>query len=122
MKTSLLLTFVMMMLGVTLRLVLAGADHGYTYVQPLGEQLDEIQRDTLPRKHRVRPRGYPEFSYQNCGDPDEVDYAAALATYHANRPQLRRIYNHQEVQVDSSFFEPSLQRIKELKRILLDQQ
>ncbi|XP_017131112.1 uncharacterized protein LOC108148577 isoform X1 [Drosophila elegans] len=122
MKTSLLLTFLMVMLGVTLSLVLTGADDGYAYGIPSGEQLQEIQAVSRPRKHRLKPRVYPDHPSQGCGNVEETDHAAALATYHANRPQPRRIYSHQEIQVDSSFFEPSSERIEELKRILLDQQ
>ncbi|XP_037730670.1 uncharacterized protein LOC119560971 [Drosophila subpulchrella] len=112
----------MMMLGVTLGLVLANADDGYVYGQPSGEQLQEIQEVSRPRKHRLKPRVYPEYPSQGCGNLEEADHAAAVITYHANRPQPRRIYNHQEVQVDSSFFEPSPERIEELKRILLEQE
>ncbi|KAH8346623.1 hypothetical protein KR084_007126 [Drosophila pseudotakahashii] len=111
-----------MMLGVTLGFVLADADDGYLYGEPTGEQLQEIQVVNRPRKHRLKPRVYPEHPSQGCGNAEESDHAAALTTYHANRPQPRRIYNHQEVEVDSSFFEPSPERIEELKRILLDQQ
>jgi len=112
----------MMMLEVTLGLVLANADDGYLYGQPSGEQLQEIQEVSPPRKHRLKPRVYPEHPSQGCGNLEEADHAAAVITYHANRPQPRRIYKHQEVQVDSSFFEPSPERIEELKRILLDQE
>ncbi|XP_017082613.2 LOW QUALITY PROTEIN: uncharacterized protein LOC108115598 [Drosophila eugracilis] len=123
MKTTLLLTFVMMTLGVTLSLVLAGADDdGYLYGQPSGEQLQEIQAVSLPRKQRLKPRVYPQHPSQGCGNVDEADHVAALTTYQANRPQPRRIYKHQEIEVESSFFEPSQERIEELKRILLDQE
>ncbi|XP_033166664.1 uncharacterized protein LOC117145208 [Drosophila mauritiana] len=122
MKTTSVLTFVVMMLGVALSLVWAGADDGYLYDQPSGEQLQELQVITPPRKPRLKPRVYPGHPSQACGNVEAADHAAALTTYHANRPQPRRIYKHQEVQVDSSFFEPSPDRIEELKRILLDQQ
>jgi len=111
-----------MMLEVTLGLVLANADDGYLYDQPSGEQLQEIKEVNPPRKHRFKPRVYPEHPSQGCGNLEEADHAAAVITYHANRPQRRRIYKHQEVQVDSSFFEPSPERTEKLKRILLDQE
>ncbi|XP_017058191.1 uncharacterized protein LOC108099309 [Drosophila ficusphila] len=121
MKTSLLLAFLMTMLGVTLGLVLANSDDGYQYGQPSGEQLQEIQAVSLPRKRHPKPRVYPEDPSQGCGTAEQVDHGAALATYHSNRPQPRRLYKHQELEVDNSFFEPSSERIHELKRILLDQ-
>lgn len=78
--------------------------------------------DLSPRKLRLKPRVYPGHPSQACGNVEATDHAAALTTYHANRPQPRRIYNHQEIEVDSSFFEPTPDRIEELKRILLVQQ
>ncbi|XP_032578288.1 uncharacterized protein LOC6607396 [Drosophila sechellia] len=122
MKTTSVLTFVVMMLGVALSLVWAGVDDGYLYDQPSGEQLQELQVITPPRKLRLKPRVYPGHPSHACGNVEAADHAAALTTYHANRPQPRRIYKHQEIQVDSKFFEPTPDRIQELKRILLDQQ
>lgn len=110
------------MIGVALSLVWASPDDGYLYDQPSGEQLQELQVINPPRKLRLKPRVYPGHPSQACGNVEATDHAAALTTYHANRPQPRRIYNHQEIEVDSSFFEPTPDRIEELKRILLVQQ
>ncbi|XP_026831493.1 uncharacterized protein LOC6555264 [Drosophila erecta] len=104
-----------MMIAVALSSAWACADEGYLYDQPSAEQLQEIQLIAPPGKQRSKPPVYPVHPFQACGN-------AARTTYHANRPQPRRTYKHQEVQVDSSFFEPSPDRIEELKRILLDRQ
>lgn len=107
---------------VTLNLVLAEGDDGYLYGKPSGERLQELSAVNHPRKHRLKLRAYPQPLSQACGDEDAESHAAAVATYHASRPQPRRIYNHEEVVVDSSFFEPSEERIEELRRFALDQQ
>ncbi|KAH8288814.1 hypothetical protein KR054_010231, partial [Drosophila jambulina] len=106
----------------TLNLVLAEGDDGYLYGGPSGEQLQEISAVNRPRKYRLNPRAYPQPLSQACGDEDAESHAAAVATYHASRPHPRRISHHKEVVVDPTFFEPSEERIEELRRFALDQQ
>ncbi|KPU79812.1 uncharacterized protein Dana_GF27655 [Drosophila ananassae] len=119
MKTS----WLPIILILALTAVLAEGDDGYLYGKPTGELLSE----SLPavprvRKHRLKPRVYPASLSQNCGSDDPEAHAAAVAAYHAARPPPRRSYNHQELVVDSSFFEPSQEAIDELRRVLLDQE
>ncbi|KAH8335640.1 hypothetical protein KR074_007401, partial [Drosophila pseudoananassae] len=103
--------------------VYAEGDDGYLYGKPTGDQLSETL-PAVPRvtKNRLKPRIYPAPLSQNCGSNDPEAHSAAVAAYHASRPPPRRSYNHQELVVDSSFFEPSQEAIDELRRVLLDQE
>ncbi|KAH8284347.1 hypothetical protein KR018_004046, partial [Drosophila ironensis] len=103
--------------------VAKGEEEGYLYGKPLGEQfLESRPVESIRVRKSLKPRVYPAPLSQNCGNQDAASHAAAVAEYHAARPPPRRIHNHKELIVDSSFFEPSQEAIDELKRVLLDQE
>ncbi|XP_017140411.1 uncharacterized protein LOC108154605 [Drosophila miranda] len=132
MKTSLLLTLLMVALGVMLAHSAINPEAGYPYEAP-DEELQQLTEEPRPRAQRLKVRAggvvpaqrRQPFARRNCrnkgkGSPEAE--AAARARYHAARPPPRRLSRHKEVQVDSEFFEPSPERVEELRRILLDQQ
>ncbi|SPP81340.1 uncharacterized protein LOC117583319 [Drosophila guanche] len=133
MKTSLLSTLLMVVLGVMLAHAAINPQSGYPDERP-GEELQQLTEEPHPREQRLKERAGGVVvkpaqrrqlsSRRKCNNKDgnPKAEAAALARYHAARPPLRRLSRHKEVQVDSEFFEPSPERVEELKRILLDQQ
>ncbi|XP_022215186.2 uncharacterized protein LOC111069426 [Drosophila obscura] len=138
MKMSLLPTLLMVVLGVMWAHAAINPEAGYPYERP-SEELQLLTEEPHPREQRLKVRAggvvvmpgqrrqlsARHKCHNNKDGSAEVEAqaeAAALARYHAARPPPRRLSRHKEVQVDSEFFEPSPERVEELKRILLDQQ
>ncbi|EDW84692.1 uncharacterized protein Dwil_GK18980 [Drosophila willistoni] len=94
---------------------LAALDTGYAYENPVGDQLIEptVHQVHRPLKHRLKP----SINYCN----NELGSGETTERYRAAHPPPRRFIHHREVVVNRDFFEPSAERVEELKRILLEQ-